>query len=175
MTDTQITHDEAAALVRNVYALVRACPAGRATTYGWIGAALGFPRGARMVGWIMNETPDRSDIPAHRVINAKGELTGSWAFGQRGRMRALLEAEGVTFGEDQRVDMKRYGWNPTHDLSAEERERILTAAAGDPVTVSDTLMRLLLDDPASPYRPGAAASERPSGKEPDGGQGSLWE
>ncbi|HLZ20709.1 MAG TPA: MGMT family protein [Ktedonobacterales bacterium] len=174
MPDTQITHEEARTLARNVFALVRACPAGRVTTYGWIGAALGFPRGARMVGWIMNETPDRLQVPAQRVINAKGELTGSWAFGQRGRMRALLESEGVIFGENERVDMKRYGWVPSRDLSAAERERILAAAANDPVDVSDHLMRLLLDDPASPFRPGAAASERPSAAEPGNQQGSLW-
>jgi methylated-DNA-protein-cysteine methyltransferase related protein len=174
MPDARITHEEARTLARNVFALVCACPAGRVTTYGWIGAALGFPRGARMVGWIMNETPDRLNVPAHRVINAKGELTGSWAFGQRGRMRALLEAEGVVFDENERVDMKRYGWDPARDLSDAEREGILAAAASDPIDVSDHLMHLLLDDPASPYRPGAAASERPSNKEPDSGQGSLW-
>lgn len=174
MGDERITNEEARSLARDVYALVCACPPGRVTTYGWIGAALGFPRGARMVGWIMNETPDRLNVPAQRVINAKGELTGSWAFGQRGRMRALLEAEGVVFGEDGRVNMKRYGWDPGRDLSAQERERILAAASGDPIEVSDQLMHLLLDDPASPFRPGAAAAERPSKQEPESGQGSLW-
>ena len=175
MPDAQITYEEARTLARDVYALVCACPPGRVTTYGWIGAALGYPRGARMVGWIMNETPDRLNVPAHRVINAKGELTGSWAFGQRGRMQALLEAEGIVFDENGRVNMKRYGWDPGRDLSAEERERILaTAASDDPIDVSDHLLHLLLDDPASPFRPGAAAAERPSKQEPEGGQGSLW-
>lgn len=177
MPEAAITHDEAATLSRRVYALVRACPAGRVTTYGWIGAALGFPRGARMVGWIMNETPDRSGVPAQRVISAKGELTGSWAFGQRGRMRALLEAEGIVFREDGRVDMKRYGWDPSRDLSAEERERIL-AAANDTVEVSDHLMHELLDDPASPFRADASPSERPpdkSDEKPESQQSSLWD
>src|SRR5579859_5715412 len=117
MPDTQITHEEARTLARNVFALVRACPAGRVTTYGWIGAALGFPRGARMVGWIMNETPDRLQVPAQRVINAKGELTGSWAFGQRGRMRALLESEGVIFGENDALGFEER----THAASLPER------------------------------------------------------
>ena len=85
-----ITRERAALLMAQVYALVRACPAGRVTTYGALGAALGFPRGARMIGWIMNETPKGADVPAQRVVSAKGELTGSWAFGQRGRMRQLL-------------------------------------------------------------------------------------
>jgi methylated-DNA-protein-cysteine methyltransferase-like protein len=171
----QITHEEARMLARDVYALVCACPAGCVTTYGWIGAALGYPRGARMIGWFMNETPDRLNVPAHRVINAKGELTGSWAFGQRGRMRALLEAEGIVFDEHGRVNMKRYGWDPSRDMSAAERERILASAAtNEPVHVSDNLMHLLLDDPASPYRPGATAAERPAEQGPDNQQGSLW-
>lgn len=174
MGDERITSEEARSLARDVYALVCACPPGRVTTYGWIGVALGFPRGARMVGWIMNETPDRLNVPAHRVINAKGELTGSWAFGQRGRMQTLLEAEGIVFDEDGHVNMKRYGWDPSRDLTAEERERILVAAHDDPIEVSDHLMHLLLDDPASPFRPGAAAAERPGKKEPESGQGSLW-
>jgi methylated-DNA-protein-cysteine methyltransferase-like protein len=73
-----------------------------------------------MIGWIMR---------APRVINSKGELSGSWAFGQRGKMRQLLEAEGITFSDDERVDLKRYGWDPSRDLSAEELKRILDQAA----------------------------------------------
>lgn len=180
MPPESITADEAAALVRNVYALVCACPAGRATTYGWLGAALGFPRGARMVGWILNDISDRSDVPAHRVVNAKGELTGSWAFGQRGRMRALLEAEGVPFGPDDRIDTTRYGWNPATALSAAARAQLLAAAANDPVAVSAHLLHLLLDDPASPFRPGASPAERPTTTttttdNPTQQQNSLWE
>src|ERR1700692_2092819 len=117
---------QATTLMARVFALVRACPAGRVTTYGWIGKALGYPRGARMVGWIMNESPE--GVPAQRVINSKGELSGSWAFGQRGRMRQLLEAEGVVFSEDERADLKRYAWDPSRDLSQEELTRILDGA-----------------------------------------------
>src|SRR5579859_4495715 len=99
MADEPITREEASALAARVYALTRACPAGRVTTYGWIGAALGYPRGARMIGWFMNESPRGASVPAQRVVSAKGELSGSWAFGQRGRMRELLEREGVTFSD----------------------------------------------------------------------------
>lgn len=154
MADPQVTQEEVATLVAKVYALVRACPAGRVTTYGWIGATLGYPRGARMIGWIMNESPRWESVPAQRVISAKGELTGSWAFGQRGRMRQLLETEGVTFNPEGLVDVKRYGWDPRRDLNDTEREQILTTAAQqrDTVEVSDRLMALLLDDPASPFR-----------------------
>lgn len=152
MPDEIISRERAATLAARVYALTRACPAGRVTTYGWIGAALGYPRGARMVGWIMNETPKGESVPAQRVISAKGELSGSWAFGQRGRMRELLEREGITFSEAGTVDMKRYGWDPRRDLTPEELEVALQLADATPPPVSDRLMNLLRDDPASPFR-----------------------
>src|SRR5258708_9530191 len=103
--ETSPTSEQTARLMDQVCALVRACPAGRVTTYGWIGKALGYPRGARMIGWIMNETPE--GVPAQRVINSKGELSGSWAFGSPDRMRQLLEAEGIIFSADGRVNLKR--------------------------------------------------------------------
>ena len=118
-------HTQAGALKARVFALVRACPAGRVTTYGWLAAAVGYPRGARMVGWIMNETSP--GVPAQRVINSKGELSGSWAFGTPDRMRLLLEAEGIVFSDEGRVDLKRYGWNPSRDLSETELAAILNS------------------------------------------------
>jgi methylated-DNA-protein-cysteine methyltransferase related protein len=106
-----------------------------------------------MIGWFMNEVPSTSkDVPAQRVINSKGELTGSWAFGQRGRMRSLLEAEGIVFSSDERVDLKRYGWDPSLALSEEERERIMDGAAADQIDISERLLHLLLNDKASPMR-----------------------
>ncbi len=150
--DKAVIQAEAAKVMAQVFALVRACPAGRVTTYGWIGKAVGYPRGARMIGWFMNEVPSTSNVPAQRVINSKGELTGSWAFGQRGRMRSLLEAEGIVFSPDERVDLKRYGWDPSLHLSEEERNRILAGAAVDQVDISERLMHLLLNDKASPMR-----------------------
>ncbi len=147
--ETSPTSTAIASLMAQTYALVQACPAGRVTTYGWIGKALGYPRGARMIGWFMNESPE--GVPAQRVINSKGELSGSWAFGQRGRMRQLLEAEGIVFSPNERVDLKRYGWDPSQALSEDERNRIL-AQANMPVTVSDWLMNMLLHDKASPFR-----------------------
>src|SRR5215813_11965773 len=90
--------EQVATLMARVFALVRACPVGRVTTYGWLAKAVGYPRGARMVGWIMNESP--AGVPAQRVINSKGELTGSWAFGSPGLMRQLLESEGIVFSAD---------------------------------------------------------------------------
>ncbi len=142
--------EQVATLSARVFALVRACPVGRVTTYGALAKAVGYPRGARMVGWIMNETPE--GVPAQRVINSKGELSGSWAFGQRGRMRQLLEAEGIVFSADERVDMKRYGWDPSRDLTEEELKHILDDAANIPVNASERLLYLMRNDPASPLR-----------------------
>jgi methylated-DNA-protein-cysteine methyltransferase-like protein len=139
---------QTASLMARVFALVRACPSGRVTTYGWISKALGYPRGARMIGYIMHECP--RDVPAQRVINSKGELTGSFAFGARNRMRELLEAEGIIFSDDGRVDLKRYGWDPARDLTPEEIEQLLSTATEDGVTVNARLLHLLQDDPASP-------------------------
>jgi methylated-DNA-protein-cysteine methyltransferase related protein len=148
--DTSPTAEQASELSERVFALVRACPAGRVTTYGWLAKAVGYPRGARMIGWIMHETPP--GVPAQRVINSKGELSGSWAFGQKGRMRQLLEAEGVTFTEEGRVDIKRYGWDPSRDLSDEERKTILEQAGVLHYQISPRVLGLLQNDPASPMK-----------------------
>ena len=103
-----------------------------------------------MIGWIMNETPE--GVPAQRVINSKGELSGSWAFGSPDRMRQLLEAEGIIFSADGRVDLKRYGWDPSRDLSEEELGRILGDADTTSVAINTRLLSLLRNDPASPLR-----------------------
>lgn len=145
-----LNHEQANTLSTKIFALVRACPSGRVTTYGWLAKAIGYPRGARMVGWIMNESA--KGVPAQRVISSKGELTGSWAFGGPGVMRELLENEGIEFSEDGRVDLKRYGWDPNRDLSSEQLQAILDDAPNHPATASDNLLRLLRTDIASPFR-----------------------
>jgi methylated-DNA-protein-cysteine methyltransferase-like protein len=143
-------NEQVETLAARVYALVRACPVGRVTTYGWLAKTVGYPRGARMVGWFMNESPE--GVPAQRVINSKGELSGSWAFGQRGRMRALLEEEGIVFSADERVDLKRYGWDPSRVLDEKELKHILENADSASADPSPRLLQLLRDDPASPLR-----------------------
>lgn len=148
--DTSPISEQVETLMARVFALVRACPAGRVTTYGWLAKTVGYPRGARMVGWFMNESPE--GVPAQRVINSKGELSGSWAFGQRGRMRKLLEAEGIVFSEDGRVDLKRYGWDPSRDLSEEELRGILQNATNVHYKASAQLLGLMQNDLASPLR-----------------------
>src|SRR5205823_7236531 len=153
-SDLSPVPEQAATLSARVFALVRACPVGRVTTYGWLAKTVGYPRGARMIGWIMNESPQ--GVPAQRVINSKGELSGSWAFGQKGRMRKLLEDEGVVFSEDERVDLKRYGWDPSRDLTEAELNKILDDAASIPADASERLVDLMRHDPASPLRSTAA-------------------
>src|SRR6266513_1151531 len=109
---------------RQVYAIVRRVPRGRVITYGAIASGLGDPRKARQVGWAMAATPrDKPKIPAHRVINARGELSGGPAFGGYDVQRRMLEAEGVVFEADGRVDLERYLWLPTsRQLSAVSRQ-----------------------------------------------------
>ena len=91
-----------------VYALVRRVPRGRVITYGAVAAQLGDPRKAREVGWAMNVCPD--DVPAHRVINRLGGVSGPPGGVERRRQR--LEAEGVRFGPDGRCDLAMYEWVP---------------------------------------------------------------
>src|SRR5438477_12091265 len=142
--------EQVASLMARVYAMVRACPVGRVTTYGWLAKTVGYPRGARMIGWIMNESPQ--GVPAQRVINSKGELSGSWAFGSPELMRQLLENEGIVFSDDERVDLKRYGWDPARDLSEEELRSILDNATNVNYKPSAKLLGLMRNDPASPMR-----------------------
>jgi methylated-DNA-protein-cysteine methyltransferase-like protein len=98
-----------------VYAIVRAIPLGRVITYGAIARLLGDPRKAREVGWALAATPDEQPpIPAHRVINARGEVSGGGGGVVR---RARLEAEGVAFDADGRVDLDGYLWLPGEAVS----------------------------------------------------------
>ena len=98
----------------------------------------------------MNEAHE--GVPAQRVINSKGELSGSWAFGSPDRMYLLLEAEGIPFTEDGQVDLKRYGWDPSRDLSETERENILKSADSSTEHPTPRLIGLMQHDPASPFK-----------------------
>jgi methylated-DNA-protein-cysteine methyltransferase-like protein len=103
-----------------------------------------------MIGWIMNNAT--KEIPAQRVISSKGELTGSWAFEHKDRMHELLEAEGVTVTNEKFVDLKKYGWDPSTELSREELKRILATASDISVNVSPRLLYLMRTDLASPLK-----------------------
>ncbi len=100
-----------------VYEVCRLIPEGRVTTYGAIARYLGSARSARMIGWAMNSAKNREDVPAHRVVNRNGLLTGKSHFGGSDAMKQLLEAEGVKVKGDQIVDLERYLWDPGSELA----------------------------------------------------------
>lgn len=103
-----------------IYTVVRRIPEGRVTSYGSIARALGAPRSARMVGWALNSLPAGADVPAHRVVNRNGQLTGAHHFGPPDVMRGLLEDEGVTFIDDATVDLALHFWDPADDPAIDE-------------------------------------------------------
>ncbi len=96
---------------QKVYAVVRQIPAGKVCTYGRVARAAGLASGARMVGWALNGIGDDSDIPAHRVVNRLGELSGKIHFGTPFRMKELLLSEGITF-KAEAVDLDKHLWEP---------------------------------------------------------------
>lgn len=100
-----------------VYDIVRQIPKGRVTSYGAIAACLGTRLSARMVGWAMNSSHRvRPAVPAHRVVNRNGLLTGKHHFQPPERMEALLRKEGIEVKEDQVVDFKIKFWDPLKEL-----------------------------------------------------------
>ncbi len=102
-----------------VYKVVRQVPAGRVTTYGAIAAFVGSPGAARMVGWAMNKSYSLDEyVPAHRVLNRIGALTGKHAFPGSETMQQLLESEGVKVENNQVVNFKTHFWDPFRELPA---------------------------------------------------------
>ena len=97
---------------QNVYDVVRLVPRGRVTTYGAIAKYLGAARSSRMVGWAMNVSHTQPDIPAHRVVNRQGMLTGKMMFSYPMQMQELLEAEGVRVVDDRVVEFGAVFWEP---------------------------------------------------------------
>jgi methylated-DNA-protein-cysteine methyltransferase-like protein len=95
-----------------VYEIARQIPYGRVTTYGAIAKALGTARSARMVGWAMNASHNLEDVPAHRVVNRKGLLTGKHHFEGTNLMQQLLESEGIKVIENQIIDFEKHFWTP---------------------------------------------------------------
>jgi methylated-DNA-protein-cysteine methyltransferase-like protein len=95
-----------------VYEIARQIPEGKVTSYGAIAKALGIGRSARMVGWAMNVSHNREDIPAHRVVNSKGLLSGKHHFAGTNLMQQLLENEGVKVVNNQIIDFEKHFWHP---------------------------------------------------------------
>jgi len=99
-----------------VYEVARQIPRGRVTSYGAIASYLGAARSARMVGWAMNGAGGMEDVPAHRVVNRKGLLTGKFHFEGTNLMQQLLENEGISVANNQVVDFEKYFWDPAVEL-----------------------------------------------------------
>ncbi len=105
-----------------VYGVVEEIPYGRVTTYGTIASFLGIASAARMVGYALNKTAGTQKdfpIPAHRVVNRNGELTGR-AYFPDDTMRERLQQENVRFVDEYRVDLDRHFWDPADHLDPEE-------------------------------------------------------
>lgn len=101
-----------------VYEVVRLIPYGKVTSYGCIANYLGTAKSARMVGWAMNNSHNQTqEVPAHRVVNRKGLLTGKHHFGGTNLMQQLLESEGIIVLENQIQELEKVFWDPMKELS----------------------------------------------------------
>ena len=96
-----------------VYKVVRKVPFGRVTSYGSIANYLGDPRGARVVGWAMNNSNNLKNFPAHRVVNRNGLLTGNNHFKGTNLMEQLLINEGIKIKNDQIINFDKFFWDPS--------------------------------------------------------------
>ncbi|MFN9711098.1 MAG: MGMT family protein [Bacteroidota bacterium] len=101
----------------DVYDIVRLIPRGRVTSYGAIAECLGAKGSARMVGWAMNASHQvRPKVPAHRVVNRNGMLTGKYHFTTPSEMENLLKKEGIKVIDDKVAEFKNLFWNPKTEL-----------------------------------------------------------
>ena len=95
-----------------VYEIVRQIPEGKVASYGAIAKAIGAARSARMVGWAMNASHNLEDVPAHRVVNRIGILSGKHHFEGTNLMQQLLENEGIQVVDNQIIDFEKHFWEP---------------------------------------------------------------
>jgi len=109
MKNKETTNDN---FFERVYVVVRQIPYGKVTSYGAIAKVLGAARSARMVGWAMNAAHGIEDVPAHRVVNRKGLLTGKHHFDGTNLMQQLLESEGIVVIDNQIVNFENVFWEP---------------------------------------------------------------
>lgn len=102
---------------QKVYAVVRKIPNGKVTSYGAVARYIGSPQSSRMVGYAMNGSHTQVEfVPAHRVVNRLGLLTGKHHFGGPDTMKELLESEGILIEDDKILNFKENFWDPTHEL-----------------------------------------------------------
>lgn len=100
-----------------VYQVARLIPYGKVTNYGSIAKYLGAAKSARMVGWAMNNSHNQTqEVPAHRVVNRKGLLTGKHHFDGTNLMQQLLESEGIIIIENQIQELEKVFWDPMKEL-----------------------------------------------------------
>lgn len=112
---------------KKVEIVCRRIPYGKVATYGQIAMLCGRPRNMRQVGFALNKKISR-DAPAHRVVSAKGTLSGAAAFDMPGQQKMMLEAEGVAVDQSLCVDLKKYGWKNSLE-EALELQRIFAESA----------------------------------------------
>ena len=117
----QPTTTVTASTFERIYQQVARVPVGKVVTYGQIADLAGLPGRARQVGYALHALPSGSDLPWHRVINARGEVSRRAELGWEGFQRQMLEDEGVVFDTRERVDLKRFRWDPP--LIAEPGQR----------------------------------------------------
>jgi methylated-DNA-protein-cysteine methyltransferase-like protein len=99
------------------YVIARLIPYGKVTSYGAIATYLGAARSARMVGWAMNNSHNqKEEVPAHRVVNRKGLLTGKHHFDGTNLMQQLLESEGIVVVDNQIQNLDTVFWDPSKEL-----------------------------------------------------------
>ncbi len=94
-----------------IYEIVKQIPEGKVATYGMIAQLAGNPRWARVVGYALHVNPEPGVIPCHRVVSRTGSLSPAFAFGGENRQKQLLLKEGVSFQEDDKVNLERCLWN----------------------------------------------------------------
>ncbi len=99
-----------------VYEVARKIPYGKVTSYGAIATYLGAAKSARMVGWAMNACRGNSTVPAHRVVNKQGVITGKHHFSGINLMQQLLENEGIVIENDKIINFESVFWNPSKKL-----------------------------------------------------------
>ena len=92
-----------------IYEVVKTIPKGKVATYGQVALLAGNPRWARVVGYALHVNPDPETVPCYRVVNREGKVADSFAFGGGHIQRQMLEADGIIFEADGRIDLKKYG------------------------------------------------------------------
>ena len=118
LNTSSISKKEGFTFFEDVYAVVRQIPKGRVTSYGAIAKFLGTKLSARMVGWAMNAAHQQTPlVPAHRVVNRNGMLTGKHHFATPTQMEELLLKEKIKIKEETIIDFEKYFWDPSLELS----------------------------------------------------------